>query len=45
MSKHAKHTHGPSPRKAKKMLKHGKSRGKALTGKQKRMLRAKAGNR
>jgi hypothetical protein len=36
---------GPSPAKAKKMLRHGKVRGKKLTARQKRFLGAKAGGK
>jgi hypothetical protein len=36
---------GPSPEKAKKILRHGKVRGKPLTAKQKRFMGARAGGR
>jgi len=35
--------HGPTSTKSRKILRHGSVRGKALTGKQKRFLGARAG--
>jgi hypothetical protein len=41
----ALHRHGPSKKKAKKILKHGKVRGKKLSKKQRGFLGVRAGGR